>query len=188
MVLGYLLFSDQQARREINNVFDIPGRTGTSIICRCVTINYSCVLNLLPETWTLTCPMALTLNFPVQLLKNLYFRNGKVDWRGTKGIWVNRILGLQCDLDLGFSRSNLKNKLYHMEGRDGGSLAWNERDESKWDVEPTVSPWAVILILDLDFKGQIVKQLYPKHGRAVWHWMKGMQVNMLLDPLFDLDI
>ena len=44
-----------------------------------------------------TSPMTLTLDFQGQILKMLYLRNGRADWHGTKGIWVDRMLDPCCD-------------------------------------------------------------------------------------------
>ena len=59
-------------------------------------------LNVGAMLWlsTLTSPMSWTLNFQRQILKLLYPRNGRVDRHGTKGIWVDRVLYLLCDLEL----------------------------------------------------------------------------------------
>ena len=42
----------------------------------------------------------LTLDFQGQILKMLYLRNGRTDQHRTKGIWVDRVLCLLCDLQL----------------------------------------------------------------------------------------
>ena len=42
----------------------------------------------------------LDLEFQRQILKLLYPRNGRVDQHGTKGMWVDRVLYLLCDLEL----------------------------------------------------------------------------------------
>ena len=59
-------------------------------------------LNVGPMLWlsTLTSPMTWTLNFQRQILKLLNPRNGRVDQHGTKGMWVDRVLYLLCDLEL----------------------------------------------------------------------------------------
>ena len=44
--------------------------------------------------------MTLTLDFQGQILKMLYLRNGKADWHGTKGMWVDRMLDSHCDFEL----------------------------------------------------------------------------------------
>ena len=44
--------------------------------------------------------MTLTLDFQGQILKMLYLRNGRVDWHGTKGMWVDRMLHPLCDFQL----------------------------------------------------------------------------------------
>ena len=41
--------------------------------------------------------LTLTLDFQGQTLKMLYLRNGKADWHGTKGMWVDRMLHPLCD-------------------------------------------------------------------------------------------
>ena len=50
------------------------------------------------ECWTHV--MTSTLIFQHQILKLLYPRNGRADRHGTKGIWVDRVLYLLCDLEL----------------------------------------------------------------------------------------
>ena len=58
--------------------------------------------------------MTLTLDFQGQILEMLCLGNGRADWHGTKGMWVDRMLFLLCDLsddfDLGFWRSDFKKK------------------------------------------------------------------------------
>ena len=41
--------------------------------------------------------LTLTLDFQGQILKMLYLRNGRADWHGTKGMWIDRMLHLLCD-------------------------------------------------------------------------------------------
>ena len=50
--------------------------------------------------WIVTSPMTLTLDFEGQILKMLYVRNGRADWHGTKGMWVDRMLDPPCDFEL----------------------------------------------------------------------------------------
>ena len=40
------------------------------------------------------------LAFSSSNFEMLYPRNGRADWHGTKGIWVDRVLYLLCDLEL----------------------------------------------------------------------------------------
>ena len=49
---------------------------------------------------TVTSPMTLTLDFQGQILKMLYLRNGRADWHGTKGMWVDRMFDPHCDFEL----------------------------------------------------------------------------------------
>ena len=44
--------------------------------------------------------LTLTLDFQDQILKMLYLRNGKADWHGTKGMWVDKVLDPHCDFEL----------------------------------------------------------------------------------------
>ena len=44
--------------------------------------------------------LTLTLDFQGQILKMLYLRNGRADWHGTKGMWVDRMLHPLCDFQL----------------------------------------------------------------------------------------
>ena len=44
--------------------------------------------------------LTLTLDFQGQILKMLYLRNGKADWHGMKGMWVDRMLDPHCDFEL----------------------------------------------------------------------------------------
>ena len=44
-----------------------------------------------------TSPMTLTLDLQGQILKKAYLRNGMVDWHGTKGMWLDRMLHPLCD-------------------------------------------------------------------------------------------
>ena len=44
--------------------------------------------------------LTLTLDFQGQILKMLYFRNGRANWHGTKGMWVDRMLDPHCDFEL----------------------------------------------------------------------------------------
>ena len=46
--------------------------------------------------------LTLTLDFQGQILKMLYLRNGRADWHGTKGMWIDRMLHPLCD----FQRSS----------------------------------------------------------------------------------
>ena len=41
--------------------------------------------------------LTLTLDFQGQILKMLYLRNGRADWHGTKGMWIDRMLHPLCD-------------------------------------------------------------------------------------------
>ena len=44
--------------------------------------------------------LTLNLDFQGHLLKMLYLRNGRAEWHGTKGMWVDRMIDSHCDLEL----------------------------------------------------------------------------------------
>ena len=44
--------------------------------------------------------LILTLDFQGKILKMLYPRNGRANWLGTKGMWVDRTLNPHCDFGL----------------------------------------------------------------------------------------
>ena len=41
--------------------------------------------------------LTLTLDFQGQFFKMLYLRNGRADWHGTRGMWIDRMLHPLCD-------------------------------------------------------------------------------------------
>ena len=85
---------------------------------------------VIPTLWPWA--MTLTLDFEGQILKMLYLGNGRADWHGTKGMWVDRMLFLLCDLELWLwpwiLKVKLKNKLYHRNKRvDWHTRIWIHR-------------------------------------------------------------
>ena len=44
--------------------------------------------------------LTLTLYFQGQILKMLYLRNGRANWHGTKGMWIDRMLDPHCDIEV----------------------------------------------------------------------------------------
>ena len=109
--------------------------------------------------------LTLTLDFQGQILKMLYLRNGRADWHGTKGMWIDRMLDPHCDFELWphswpwlwFSRSNFE-KVITQEW--DAQLSCNERDVSRYDSRPTLWLWTVTspMTLTLDFQGKILKK------------------------------
>ena len=81
---------------------------------------------------TFPSPMTLTLDFQGQTLKMLYLRNGRADWHGTKGMWVDRMLNTLCDFQLwpkpwpwpwifkvSFKKSHIRNGMTDWRGMKG---------------------------------------------------------------------
>ena len=137
-------------------------------------------LNVGPMLWlsTLTSPMTWTLNFQRQILKLLYPRNGRVDQHGTKGMWVDRVLYLLCDLELWpwpwiFT---VKFKKCCISGM-GGPI----------DMEPkgceSIGCYSYYVTLSYDFdlrfwRSNFKKKLYHRNKRVDWHrriWIHRMQ-------------
>ena len=124
--------------------------------------------------------LTLTLDFQGQIFKMLYFRNGRANWHGTKGMCVDRMLDPHCDFELWPHPYpwplNFKVKFWKVVTQQWDArLTWNERDVSRWDVRPTLWLWTMTspMTLTLDFQGQIFKMLYLRNGRADWHGTKG---------------
>ena len=126
--------------------------------------------------------MTLTLDFQGQILKNLYLRNGRVNWHETKVMWINRILEpgptvwpWAITLTLVF-RGNFKKKNCIAGMVVKGWVDWHGM-EGMWagyDVGPTMQPWTLISTMTLHwilvfFQGQILRLLYYKNEWADWY-------------------
>ena len=46
------------------------------------------------------CHLTLIMDFQGQIYKILYLKNGKIDWHGTKWIWVDRMLHALCGFQI----------------------------------------------------------------------------------------
>ena len=120
--------------------------------------------------------LSLTLDFQGQILKMLYLRNGRADWHGTKGMWVDRMLLPLCD----FQRSPhpwpwpwiFKVKFWksHIWG-----MGWPIDMERKW-VDKILHPLCDFQFdlkhdLDLGFSrsnfGKVISQEWD--GRLTWN-------------------
>ena len=135
--------------------------------------------------------LTLTLDFQGQILKMMYLRNGRADWHGTKGMWINRmLLHPLCD----FQRSPhpwpwpwiFKVKFWksHISG-----MGWPIDMELKgcesiecWTHAVTFN---VHLTHDLylGFSRSNFEKVYLRNGMADWHGMKGMWIDRVLHPL-----
>ena len=114
----------------------------------------------------------------------LYLRNGRADWHGTKGIWVDMMLDPHCDFELWphpwpwpltFKVNFEKVITQEWDAR----LTWNERDVSRLNVGPMLwlSTLTSPMTSTLNFQHQILKLLYPRNGRADRHGTKGIWVD-----------
>ena len=92
--------------------------------------------------------MTLIMNFQGQIFRTLYPMNGVAGWHGTKGMWVNRMLGPLCELELTlslvfqghiFKKPLPKNGMADWHGTNG---TWvNRMSDPFCDVELWPSPW-----------------------------------------------
>ena len=93
------------------------------------------------KCWTHVVTFNLTLDFHGQILKKSYLRNVMAGWRGTKGMWVDKMLDPFCNLQ-GWPHPwpwpwIIKVNFWKAisQGWDG-RLTWNKSDVSQKDVAP----------------------------------------------------
>ena len=138
-------------------------------------------------------PWPWTLIFKVKFWKSWISGMGwpiDREWKECESIecWTHVVtfnVSLTHDLDLWFSRSNLK-MLYLRNGRadwHGTKRMWVDRMlhtlcDFNFDFNH----------LTLDFEGQILKKSYLRNGMADWHRMKGMWVDRMLDSHCDFKL
>ena len=131
--------------------------------------------------------LTLTLDIQGQILKMLYLRNGRGDWHGTKGMWVDRMLYPLCDFQLWpqpwpwpwiFKVKFWKSRI--------SGMGWPI--DTGWKGCESIECWthAVTfpspMTLALDFQGQILKKSYLMNGMV---GTDGMWVDWMLDPCCD---
>ena len=123
-------------------------------------------------SWTnyVTLNFDLTHDLDLVCILKVQFWNGRVDWHGTKGMGVDRMLGpyKYVTLTLRISRSNFEIALSHI--WEGWST-WKKRDVSIGCLTDFVT-------LNLPCL---------RNGRVDWHGMNGMWMDRMLGPLFDLE-
>ena len=133
--------------------------------------------------------MTLILDFQGQILKKSYLRNGMVDWRGIKGMWVDRMLDLGCDFQCpphGFKVKFWKCCISGM----GGPI-----DMERKGCESTGCYTHFVTFncglnhdLDLGFSRSNFEKSYLRNGVADWHGMRGMWVDGMLNPCCDFQL
>ena len=134
--------------------------------------------------------MTLTLDFQGQILKMLYLRNGREDWHGTKGIWVDRILDPCCDFQCSLlpwpwpwifkvKKSNLRNGMADWRGTKG---MWVDRMlDSHCDFKLWPHPWPWPWI----FKVKYWNCCNLGMGGSTHVEWKGCELDMMLDAQWD---
>ena len=136
--------------------------------------------------------LTLTLDFQGQILKMLYLRNGRADWHGTKGMWVDRMLHPLCDFQCPphpwpwpwiFKVKFWKRCISGMEGLI--DMEWKACESIGCYTHFVTFSVPSPMTLTLDFQGKILKKQYLRNGMADWHWMKGMWVDRMFDQCSD---
>ena len=141
--------------------------------------------------------LTLTLDFQGQILKMLYLRNGRADWHGTKGMWVDMMLHPLGDFQRYphpwpwpwiFKVNYFKSRISGMEWPI--DMEWKGCDCESIEFRTHVVTFNVHLThnLDLGFTRSNFENAYLRNGRADWHGTKGMWVDRMLHPLCDLQL
>ena len=88
----------------------------------------------------------LDLGFSRSNFERVYIRNGRVDWHGTKGLWVDRISDPQCNLELWPLPRTFKVKF---ENNRIPGMGWP--NDMQWKGCESIDCWThyVILIFDI---------------------------------------
>ena len=124
--------------------------------------------------------LTFTLDFQGQILKMLYLKNGRADWHGMKGKWVDRMLYLLCDLWLWLWPWNLKGK--YLKSSIIGIRGWIDINGCEsigcWTQVVTLNFY---LTLDLGFQGQIFDSHILGMGRSIDLEWKRCELNTMLD-------
>ena len=129
-------------------------------------------------TYFVTLSYDLDLGFSRSNFKNAYLGNGRADWHGTKGMWVDRMLDSLCDFELWphawpwiFKVSFINSCISGM----GGPI------NMEWKGYESIGCYSyhvtLAMTLTLDFEGQISK-IYHRNKRVYWHkriWIHRMQ-------------
>ena len=137
----------------------------------------------------------MELSRPVVVQRHGHLKNGRADWHGTEGMWVDRMLHPLCDFQLWLQPWPwpwiFKVKIWKLVCQEwNGRFTSNQRDVSRKNVAPilwlsmSMSP----MTLTLDFQGQILKMFYLRNPRADWHGTKRIWVDRMLNPLCDFQL
>ena len=114
--------------------------------------------------------LTLTLDLQGQILKMLYLRNGRADWHGTKGIWVDMMLDPRCDFELWPHPwpwpSIFKVKVWKSHNSGMGCPI-----DMEWKGCESTECWTHVMTFNFD-----------------WHGTKGLWVDMMLDPHCDFEL
>ena len=104
-------------------------------------------------------------------------------WHGTKVVWGDRLLDPHCDFEMW-------PHLWPCPLIFKVRLTWNERDVRQLYGWPTLrlSTLTSFMAMTLKFQRQILKQLYPRNGRADCHGTRGISVNRMLDSHCDIEL
>ena len=132
--------------------------------------------------------LTLTLDFQGQILKKKsHLMNGMADWRGIKGMWVNRMLDPCCDFQCPrhpwpwpriFMVKIWKGRISGM----GGPIDMGQKGCE------LIGCYTHFVTINFDFgfpRSSFEKKSYLMNGMADWHGTKGMRVDRMWDPCCD---
>ena len=147
--------------------------------------------------------LTLTLDVQDQILKMLFLRNGRADWHGTKGMWVDRMLHPLCDFQrsphpspwpwifkVKFWKSHIKNGMADWHGIKG---MWVDRMlDPCCDLQCPPHPWPWPWIFKVKFwKSRISGMGWPidmgwKEWESIKYWTHVVTFNFPLTHDLDL--
>ena len=126
--------------------------------------------------------LTMTLDFQGQILKMLYLRNGRGNWHGTKGMWVDKMLDPHCDFELWphpwpwplifkvrFWKSQLRNGMPNWHGIKGMWVDWMLDPCCDFQLWPHPWPWPLI------FKVKFWNSCIPGMGGPINMEWKGYE-------------
>ena len=139
--------------------------------------------------------MTLTLDFQGQILKMLYLKNGRANWHGTKGMWVDRMLDPHCDFVLWPHQWPwpliFKVKFWKCcISRMGGPIDMERKGCKSIGCYTHIVTLNCELTSDLDlwFPRSNFENAVSKEWGVDWHGTKRMWFDRMLDPHCDFEL
>ena len=137
----------------------------------------------------------LTVDFQGPILKMLYLRNGRADWHGTKGMWVDMMLDPHYDFHLWPHPWpwpwTFKVKFWKSCNSGMGcsiDMEWKGCELTECWTHVVTFNFDFTHDLDLEFSRSIVKIAVSQEWEGNWHGTKGIWVERVLNLLCDLEL